>query len=199
MSAPWQELSICGLGSVVTLLVCWQINYLCVCICPIQLYIHYFSCRAIKVPKLCSYFTYISTWIGCGGTAWTTTVASNPIGNDAWSILVKPPPIDYLRGSWRSIRVMGTIVRGNFAAVWCTPSHAGAIVDGAVAAFTVGYGDGDAKDMPFLQLRILPLAAALRLRFCLKLILPLATAKDAAATCSCGPSSLAEGSNVSRF
>ena len=44
-------------------------------------------------------------------STWTMTVASDSIGNDAWSSLVNFPPIDCLRGSRGSLCVMGTIVR----------------------------------------------------------------------------------------
>ena len=43
-------------------------------------------------------------------------IASNPIGNNVRSSLVKIPPIDCLRGFWVNLCVMGTIARGNFVA-----------------------------------------------------------------------------------
>ena len=44
----------------------------------------------------------------CLTSAWTMAVASNSIGNDAWSSLVNIPPIGCWRGSWGSLCVMGT-------------------------------------------------------------------------------------------
>ena len=46
----------------------------------------------------------------------TMTVASNPIGNNAWQSLVKTPPVDCRRGCLGTPDVKGSIARGYFAA-----------------------------------------------------------------------------------
>ena len=83
----------------------------------------------------------------------TMAVASDPIGNGAWLLIIKNPPMDYLRGSLGTISGKGSRPRGNFAAqqppdfAGCrAPSHA-VSVDGL--SITVGDGDGAAGDRTY--------------------------------------------------
>ena len=77
------------------------------------------------VPKLANVrtakYVYIRKYIGVIAlqghqTNLTMTVASDPIRNNTWPSLVKILPIDCLRGSWGSLRVIDTLARGDFAA-----------------------------------------------------------------------------------
>ena len=46
----------------------------------------------------------------------TMMAVSDPIGNGAWSLVIKTPPMDCLRGSLGIISGKGSVPRGNFAA-----------------------------------------------------------------------------------